>query len=83
MRGQLVDGPGYMLNYALGAFLTAQLRARIRELRGSWTEGDEGWYAWVREALFRWGQERPTSELVEEFLEDLSARKALLADLGR
>ena len=82
MRGQLVDGPGYMLNYALGAFLTAQLRARIRELRGSWTEGDEGWYAWVREALFRWGQERPTSELVEEFLGGPVRPEALLADLA-
>ncbi|HTG85202.1 MAG TPA: hypothetical protein VL853_10340 [Gemmatimonadales bacterium] len=83
MRGQLVDGPGYMLNYALGAFLTAQLRARIRELRGSWTEGDEGWYAWVREALFRWGQERPTSEVVSEFLGGSVRPEALLTDLSR
>ena len=83
LRGQLVAGPGYMLNYALGAFLTAQLRARIRELRGSWTEGDRGWYAWVREALFRWGQERPTREVVAEFLGGPVRPEALLADLSR
>jgi hypothetical protein len=83
MRGQLVDGPGYMLNYALGAFLTAELRARIRELRGSWTEGDEGWYPWVREALFRWGLEKPTSDVVAEFLGGPVRPEALLADLGR
>ena len=83
MRGQLVDGPGYMLNYALGAFLTAQLRARIRELRGPWTDGDPGWYAWVREELFRWGQERPTSDVVGEFLGGPVRPEALLADLRR
>ena len=83
MRGQLVDGPGYMLNYALGAFLTAQLRSRTREMRGSWVEGDQGWYPWIREALFRWGQERPTSAVVGEFLGGPVRPEALLTDLGR
>ena len=83
MRGQLVDGPGYMLNYALGAFLSAQLRSRIGELRGTWTDGDEGWYPWVREKLFRWGQERPTSEVVVDFLGGPVRPEALLADLSR
>ena len=83
MRGQLVDGPGYMLNYALGAFLSAQLRSRIREMRGSWTEGDQGWYPWIREALFRWGQERPTSDVVAEFLGGPVRPEALLVDLTR
>ena len=31
MRGQLVDAPGYMLNYAAGAVLIAAIRERIRE----------------------------------------------------
>jgi hypothetical protein len=83
MRGQLVDGPGYMLNYALGALLTAQLRARIRELRGPWTEGDAGWYPWVRETLFRYGQERPTREVVMDFLGGPVGPEAVLDDLHR
>ncbi len=83
LRGQLVDSPGYMLNYALGALLTAQLRARIREERGSWTEGDLGWYAWVREALFRYGQEKPAREVVSEFLRGSVGPEALLNDLRR
>ncbi|HEU5217622.1 MAG TPA: hypothetical protein VFU23_03135, partial [Gemmatimonadales bacterium] len=29
MRGQLVNGPGYMLNYAFGAILIADIRARL------------------------------------------------------
>jgi hypothetical protein len=83
MRGQLVDGPGYMLNYALGSLLTAQLRARIRELRADWTLGDEGWYPWVREALFRYGQERPTRDVVVDFLDGPVRPEALLGDLQR
>ena len=79
MRGQLVDSPGYMLNYALGAILTAQLRERIRTLRGNWTEGDPGWYPWVRNALFRFGQEKPTREdVVVEFLGGPVRPEALL-----
>lgn len=83
LRGQLVDSPGYMLNYALGALLTAQLRARIREERGNWTEGDEGWYAWVRAALFRYGQGKPAAEVVRGFLGGPVRPEALLADLHR
>ena len=30
LRGQLVDSPGYMMNYALGAIITADLRARCQ-----------------------------------------------------
>ena len=44
VRGQLVQSPGYMVNYGLGAIVTADLRARLRELRGDWLTGDPGWY---------------------------------------
>ena len=47
MRGQLVQEPGYMANYAIGAVLAADLRAAIRSARGDWTDGDPGWFAWV------------------------------------
>ena len=46
MRGQLVDAPGYMMNYAAGAILIAAIRARTRTAR-AFTRGDPGWYAWV------------------------------------
>ena len=45
MRGQLVQEPGYMANYSVGAVLAADLRAAIRAARGDWTGGDPGWYA--------------------------------------
>ena len=83
MRGQLIDGPGYMLNYALGAILTAQLRARIVEDRGAWLAGDTGWYPMVRDRLFRFGRARPTADVVREFLGAPVGPDALKADLAR
>ncbi|MBL8960185.1 MAG: hypothetical protein JNJ98_10050, partial [Gemmatimonadetes bacterium] len=34
MRGQLIESPGYMMNYALGAMVAADVRARLREVVG-------------------------------------------------
>jgi hypothetical protein len=83
MRGQLVDSPGYMMNYAVGAILIAALRARVVELEGSWMLGDPGWYGWISSALFRFGLERPTREVIEEFLGGPVTPAALLEDMGR
>jgi hypothetical protein len=81
MRGQLIESPGYMLNYGLGAVLTAQLRARIRVLRGDWVAGDPGWYPWVRDRIYRFGLERPTSVVLQDFLGAALSPDAILADL--
>lgn len=83
MRGQLIESPGYMLNYALGGVLTAALRGRIAADRGSWLEGDPGWYPWVRDRLFRYGGSRPAAEVVREFLRGPLSPGAILADLSR
>jgi hypothetical protein len=42
MRGQLVDAPGYMSNYAIGAVIIADIRERIQEARGDFARGDPG-----------------------------------------
>ena len=34
VRVQLMDSPGYMVNYGLGAVITADIRQRIRDLSG-------------------------------------------------
>jgi hypothetical protein len=83
MRGQLVDAPGYMMNYAVGAMLIAALRARTLERQGPWIQGDKSWYPWVSRARFRYGLERPTREVVEEFLGGPVTPAALLKDMGR
>jgi hypothetical protein len=83
MRGQLVDSPGYMMNYAVGAILIAALRARTVERHGPWLLGDRTWYPWVSRMLFRYGLERSTRDLVEEFLGGRVTPAALLEDMGR
>jgi Zn-dependent M32 family carboxypeptidase len=83
MRGQLIESPGYMLNYALGGVLTAALRSRIAGARGDWLDGDAGWYPWVRDRLFRYGASRPAAEVVQDFLGGPLTPAAVLADLAR
>ncbi len=83
MRGQLVDAPGYMMNYAAGAILIAAIRARIRERHGPFVTGDADWYQWVAPRLYRFGLERTTREVVEEFLGGPVTPAALLQDMRR
>jgi hypothetical protein len=81
MRGQLIDSPGYIANYALSAIIAAAVRSRILELRGPWWDGDPGWYAFVAEALLTPGASRRPSELLEAFLQARLSAEPLLADL--
>ena len=82
-RGQLVDSPGYMINYGLGAVLAADMRARARELRGSASGPDAGYYAWISERLLRFGRERSADTVLRDFLGRAPNPEALLADLRR
>ena len=83
LRGQLVGNPGYMMNYAFGAILIEDIRARLTAERGRFTEGDPGWYAYASERLYRFGRERPARLVVEEFLARPVSPGALLSDLSR
>jgi len=68
VRGQLVDSPGYMANYAASAIIAADVRARIRALRGDWWDGDPGWYPFLEERLLRFGATRAPGAILGEFL---------------
>jgi hypothetical protein len=83
MRGQLVDAPGYMMNYAAGSILIAAIRARTRTVHGTFVTGDSTWYSWVAPRLYRFGLERPTREVIEEFLGGPVTPAALLEDMRR
>lgn len=83
MRGQLVDAPGYMMNYAAGAMLIAAIRERTRKLHGPFSTGDRTWYGWIAPRLFRFGLERPSREVIEAFLGGPASPAAILADMGR
>ena len=81
VRGQLVDDPGYMITYALGAFVTADLRARIRARIGEFDAGNKAWYPFVSARLFRYGGEDEPRLLLRRFLGRPVTRAALLRDI--
>jgi hypothetical protein len=83
LRGQLIEETGYMLNYALGAIMVADLRAAVRRAHGPISSGDPAWYPFVRERIFRFGQERASRQVVADVLGRAPRPEALLADLAR
>jgi len=82
-RGQLIDGPGYLANYALGAVMVAAVRTRIRDLRGDWSGGDPGWYGFASETLLRFAGARTPHDILSGFLGGPLTADALLADIQR
>jgi hypothetical protein len=83
IRGQLIDLPGYMANYALSAIVAAAVRERTRTVRGAWLEGDPGWYGFMSERLFAPGASRRPADLLADFLGAPLTVGPLLADLQR
>ncbi|MFL6603234.1 MAG: M3 family metallopeptidase [Steroidobacteraceae bacterium] len=83
VRGQLVHLPGYMVNYGLGAVLTADLREHVRQQIGSFDTGNPRWYPWLSQNLLRYGSERDTASLLKQFLGRPVSADALLAQLRR
>ncbi|HKU14643.1 MAG TPA: hypothetical protein VJQ52_09620 [Steroidobacteraceae bacterium] len=83
VRVQLVDEPGYMVNYGLGAVVTADLRQRIAAKLGPFATGDERWFGWLSQHLLSSGQTHETAALLREFLGRPVAPQALLAEIAR
>jgi hypothetical protein len=83
VRVQLADLPGYMVNYGFGAILTAAMRERVSEALGRFETGDSRWYGWVSEHLLRYGSERDTLTLMQDFLGRPVSPQALLEQIHR
>lgn len=83
LRVQLVQTPGYMVNYGLGSVLTADMRQRTREASGAFDTGNPQWYPWLSEHLLRFGEEIETSELLRQFLGRPVSPEALLDQIRR
>ena len=83
VRVQLIDKPGYMVNYGLGAVITADLRARIAAQLGPFAAGEPRWYGWIAAHLLASGEEHPTAQLLRDFLGRPVTPDALLAQLQR
>jgi len=83
VRVQLVSGPGYMVNYGLGAVLTAEIRAQTVRTIGPFDAGNARWYAWSSERLLRFGSERSTTLLLRDLLGRPVSPDALLKEIRR
>ncbi|MGH9546226.1 MAG: M3 family metallopeptidase [Terriglobales bacterium] len=83
VRVQLVDSPGYMVNYGLGAVITADIRQRTRQSLGPFETGDPRWYSWISEHLLRVGGEFETADLLRQFLGRPVSPQALIDDMRR
>jgi hypothetical protein len=83
VRVQLADLPGYMVNYGLGAILTAEMRQHIAEALGDFNTGDPRWYGWLSEHLLRYGSERDTHTLMQDFLGRPVSPQVLLQQIHR
>lgn len=83
VRVQLVDKPGYMVNYGLGAVITADIRDHIARQLGPFAGGDPRWYGWLAEHLLHSGEEQDTAQLLRQFLGRPVAPQALLEQLRR
>jgi len=80
---QLAGDPGYMVNYGLGAVLTAEMRARTAEAIGPFDAGNPRWYGWLSEQLLQYGSERDTRSLMTALLGRPPSPEALLREVRR
>ena len=83
LRVQLVRWPGYMINYGLGAVLTADIRDHIRDSIGPFDTGNPRWYSWTSEHLLRFGSSTDTAQLLQRFLGRPVSPDAILKQLQR
>jgi len=83
VRVQLVSSPGYMVNYGLGAVLTADLRERIAAQLGGFETGDPRWYGWITPRLLQFGTARDTAAVLRDFLGRPVSPDALITDIRR
>jgi hypothetical protein len=83
VRVQLVDHPGYMVNYGLGSVLTAEMRRATAEAIGPFDAGNPKWHAWTAGKLLRYGSEKTAKQLMDELLGRPLSPAALLAELHR
>jgi oligoendopeptidase F len=82
VRAQLGSNPGYMVNYAVGAMITAEIRNRIRASIGDFDAGNPKWYSWISDQLLKYGAEMDTVQLLEQFLARPLSTSALVDDIA-
>ena len=81
VRSQLVTDPGYMINYGLGAFMTAEVRARTVAAIGPFDAGNPRWYSWTSKQLLSAGGDPEITTLLRRFLGHAVTPSALIQDI--
>ena len=82
MRSQLVTDPGYMINYGLGALITAEIRAKTADAIGPIDAGNPRWYPWISANLLRFGGDPDITALLRRFLGHAVTPAALTDDIA-
>ncbi len=83
VRVQLVSNPGYMVNYGLGAVLTAEMRKRTEEVIGPFDAGNQKWHEWSSEQMLRYGSEKSAKDLMQSLLGRPLSAGAVLEQIRR
>ena len=83
VRVQLVSRPGYMVNYGLGAVLTAEIRKATAAAIGPFDAGNPKWYAWSSAQMLRYGSEKTAKTLMDELLKRPLSPDAMLSEIRR
>jgi hypothetical protein len=83
LRVQLVRWPGYMINYGLGAVVTADIRRHTAASIGDFDAGNARWYPWISAHLLRFGSAVETARLLQRFLGRPVSPDSLLQQLRR
>ena len=68
-----------MVNYGLGAVLTAEIRKATADAIGSFDAGNAKWYPWSSEKMLRYGSEKSAKTLMQELLGRPLSPEALLS----
>jgi Zn-dependent M32 family carboxypeptidase len=71
-----------MINYAVGAVITAEIRKRTRESIGTINAGNHEWYPWTSDQLLKFGAEFDTAPLLERFLGRPLSAAALVEEVA-
>jgi Peptidase family M3 len=82
-RVQLASRPGYMVNYGLGAVLTAEMRNTTAAAIGPFDAGNPLWHSWTSGKLLRYGSEKSAKRLMDELLGRPLSPDALLTEIRR
>jgi len=83
LRVQLVRWPGYMINYGLGAVVTADIRQHTEDVIGRFDTGNPRWYSWTSAHLLQFGSSIDTAQLLRRFLGRSVSTDAILRQLQR